>query len=445
MPEDDRQVDALALADEREIRSLGRHRRGALGIESGQAESPTEELADGVDGFLRGILGGVVAHHGNADGVLVESACVCALNCLVEATGTTFEDLAVLVDEGVVADIAPAQRLRVVRVDSADDFGRFGLGVIVATCGVVHGGTTDEVVVRRCGATNRLVGTPLRAGDHVGARVTGDRSGDIAERRVGRRCAGSDEHGADVVDRRSQLLCRIRLVRICCRICRCRLGRSRIHRSRIHRGRIEWSRILLAQWCARRRRGVTEGLLGGGGPVHGCITGGHLDHRNLGYRRDGRTLRRCAPGQRRQQYLHGLGHSDENRFGALLCGRRGGVVGVAVHRRGLEPRAPGSVLELAANLRGRAVQFLGRQRHHAERGVLRDFLDGGTERRASGVRSLGVDRRGRIDPGNRCLRGRVPRRRGGEPGNVRNFDRRDHDRLGQRQVFEIGEPQIRQR
>ncbi len=440
MTEDHRQVDALALADEREIRSLRGHRGGALGIETGLAESPSEELADRIDGLLRGILAGVVAHHGDAHRVLVESACVCALNRLVESTGATFEDLTVLVDEDVVADVAPTERLRVVRVDGSDDLGRFGLGVVVAACGVVHGGTTEEVVDRRCGATDRLIGTPLRAGDDLGACVTGDGSGDVAQCRVDRRRAGGDEHGADVTDRSSQLLGRafrrgFGLGGICCRRfdCRCR-GRG-----------IDRGRILLAQWLARRCRGVAQWLFRSGGGLGRRVGSRQLDDRNLGNRCSREAFGSCTARQRRQQNLHCVGQSDEDRFGALLGRGGSSVVGRAVHRSGLQPRAPGSVLELAANLSGRTVELLGGQGDHAERGVLLDLLDGGTERRAGRIGSLGVHRCRCVHPGNGCLRGRVARRGRGETRDVGNLDRRDHDGIRQRQVLQIGEPKIGQR
>ena len=145
--EDDRQIDCCALRVRRELGALGVHRRSALGIESGHAELPTEELADGVERRLRRLDGGVVAHHRDTGGVLVESTRVCTLNCLVESSCAAFEGLTVLVDEDVVSDVAPAERLCVVGVDRADDAGRFGLRVVVATCGVVNGRATDEVVV----------------------------------------------------------------------------------------------------------------------------------------------------------------------------------------------------------------------------------------------------------------------------------------------------------
>ncbi len=93
---------------------------------------------------------------------------------VVDAAVAPFEDLSVLVDEEVVADVAPAHRLDVVGVDAAHDRGGLVLGIAVRPRGVVDdcgadrrvqvGGHATRSVVREQG----LVGAPLRAADHDG-------------------------------------------------------------------------------------------------------------------------------------------------------------------------------------------------------------------------------------------------------------------------------------
>lgn len=90
-----------------------------------------------------------VADHGNPPGVAVESAGVEPFDRLGEAAGATLEHLAVLVDEGVVRDVTPAQGLAVVSVDGFDYAGGLQRRVVVAPRGVVdHRGTNPPVVLR---------------------------------------------------------------------------------------------------------------------------------------------------------------------------------------------------------------------------------------------------------------------------------------------------------
>ncbi|SIP67049.1 conserved exported hypothetical protein [Mycobacterium tuberculosis] len=83
-------------------------------------QPPAEQPADGSDLDRRGGHIVEVADHGNPPGVAVESAGVEPFDRLGEAAGATLEHLAVLVDEGVVRDVTPAQGLAVVSVDGFD-------------------------------------------------------------------------------------------------------------------------------------------------------------------------------------------------------------------------------------------------------------------------------------------------------------------------------------
>ena len=108
-----------------------------------------------------------VAEHRHTPGVVVEAAGVGTLDGLVHAACAALEDLAVLVDQRVVGDVAPAQRAGVVLVDRPDDPGRVLRRVVVAARGVVHDAGLDPVVVLRFSAPHPLVGAPLRAVDDV--------------------------------------------------------------------------------------------------------------------------------------------------------------------------------------------------------------------------------------------------------------------------------------
>ena len=109
-----------------------------------------------------------VAEHRDAPGVLVESAGVRALDGPVDAARAALEDLAVLVDERVVGDVAPAERAGVVLVDRPDDARRVLGRVVVAARGVVHDAGANAVVVHGASAAHRFVGAPLGAADDVG-------------------------------------------------------------------------------------------------------------------------------------------------------------------------------------------------------------------------------------------------------------------------------------
>src|SRR5699024_12596090 len=92
--------------------------------DAGDRQAPADDRTPRPDGGVGRGDGGGVAHHRGAEGVAVEPAGVGALDVALEPAGAALEGLTVLVDQHVVADIAPAQVARVVRVDAPHDAGR---------------------------------------------------------------------------------------------------------------------------------------------------------------------------------------------------------------------------------------------------------------------------------------------------------------------------------
>ena len=137
--------------------------RPAVGVrDTGSVEEPSGHLAHGVQLGVRGADAAVVAHHGQAHGAGVDAPGVRsdahpAGGCR-HGAGAPLEDGAVLVDEEVVADVAPVQGDRVVVVDAPHDRGGLPGGVVVGSGCVVH----DDV------ARGRVVGVPAHVGG-VGA------------------------------------------------------------------------------------------------------------------------------------------------------------------------------------------------------------------------------------------------------------------------------------
>jgi hypothetical protein len=85
---------------------------------------------------------------------------------LVDTSTAAFEDLAVLVDEEVVADVVPAVVVAVVLGDAQDDSGRVLGRVVVGVDRVVHERHLDLAVAGR--DARRESGPPLVARDHRG-------------------------------------------------------------------------------------------------------------------------------------------------------------------------------------------------------------------------------------------------------------------------------------
>ena len=114
----------------------------------------------------RGACGGrdrgraVVADHRDSDRAGVEPLRVRADHRPGHAAVAAFEDLAVLVDEEVVADVVPTVPLHMVELDRLHDRGRLRLRVRVRSRRVVDDREVDRVRVVGRRATNRLVRVP---------------------------------------------------------------------------------------------------------------------------------------------------------------------------------------------------------------------------------------------------------------------------------------------
>ena len=122
-----------------------------------------------------------------------------ALDRFGEPAGAALEHLAVLVDQCVVGDVAPAQGFAVVGVDGLDDAGRLQRGVVVAARGVVDHRGANPVVVLRGTASQRLVGAPFRSADD-GGRLAGHHDpGRRRPLRFGRCLRRRDEDRGDVL------------------------------------------------------------------------------------------------------------------------------------------------------------------------------------------------------------------------------------------------------
>ena len=87
---------------------------------------------------------------------------------LVQAAVAAFIDGTELIYQYVVADIAPAQGLRMVVVGTAYLCRRLRAGVVIATRGVVQGHGLDAIVVGWLLAALRFVCSPASAGDYLG-------------------------------------------------------------------------------------------------------------------------------------------------------------------------------------------------------------------------------------------------------------------------------------
>ena len=110
----------------------------------------------------------VVADHRHRPGIGVEPASMRSLDGSGDSAESALEDLAVLVDERVVGDVAPPKGPRVVGVDAAHGFRRIGRRVVIVGRGVMHDPRLDLVVIQRCSASHRLISTPLCPADDAG-------------------------------------------------------------------------------------------------------------------------------------------------------------------------------------------------------------------------------------------------------------------------------------
>ncbi len=174
-------------------------------------EPPGEQLHERPPGGVADGRRAVLAEHCDPDRAGVEALRVGADDCLVDPPVAALEDLPVLVDEEVVADVVPAVPLHVVQLDPAHDRGRLGRRVVVRAGGVVDDGEVDAVRDLRRPLADRLVRVPTRSRDDV--RRAGDREPprrgplhgalDVvrAEARHGAACAEANGgRGADPVE-----------------------------------------------------------------------------------------------------------------------------------------------------------------------------------------------------------------------------------------------------
>ena len=162
--EDRRQRDRSAAGDHG-VPPAGRGElHGADRVDVVEVHPPAQQAADRLDLDVGGRHVLEVADHRDAPHVAVEPAGVRSQDILGDSACPPLEDLAVLVHQGVVGDVAPAQGAGVVGVDRPHDR-RGVLGcVVVAARGVVHHGGVNRAAVHRAAAPHRLVGPTARAG-----------------------------------------------------------------------------------------------------------------------------------------------------------------------------------------------------------------------------------------------------------------------------------------
>ena len=113
-------------------------------VDVGDVEAPRQQADERVQRRSGDPRRRVVADHGNTGGAGVEPLRVRADHVALDPAGTAFEDLAVLVDEEVVADVVPAVSADVVQLDPAHDRGGLAPGV-----GVRAGRVMDDRERRR--------------------------------------------------------------------------------------------------------------------------------------------------------------------------------------------------------------------------------------------------------------------------------------------------------
>ena len=144
--------------------AAGDDRQAALARHAVQRELPAEQLGDRRHrGFGdRHVAEG--AEHRDAGGLRVVALRVGADDGLLDPARAAFEDLPVLVDEEVVADVVPPVGVAVVLGDGEHHRGRLVGCVVVGGDGVVHEGQLHHAVVGRRARRHR-VGAPRRAGD----------------------------------------------------------------------------------------------------------------------------------------------------------------------------------------------------------------------------------------------------------------------------------------
>ena len=111
----------------------------AGGIESSLSCLPCGDASNRIEHLCRWLRGFIVTNHGNAPGVAVKATYVSTHDTTLKSAVAAFVDGAVLVNQHVVAHIAPAKSLRVVLEDATNLSGSLSWGVVVVTSSMVQG------------------------------------------------------------------------------------------------------------------------------------------------------------------------------------------------------------------------------------------------------------------------------------------------------------------
>ena len=131
-------------------------------VDVGQVEPPRDQALERLHRRGRRLRRHEVADQRDADAPRVEPERVRADHVPGDAAVPAFVDLAVPVDEEVVADVVPAVRLHVVDVDAAHDRGRLGRRVAVRCRGVMDDRKPDRRRIERMVPPQQLVAAPGR-------------------------------------------------------------------------------------------------------------------------------------------------------------------------------------------------------------------------------------------------------------------------------------------
>ncbi len=162
---DDVERDLSAGGIPRRPAALRGEDRGPVRVAVRQPELPGHHPRDRVDHDRRRGDLVEVADRRHRERVDVEATGVRTDDGAVHAAVPALPEPAEPVDQEVVADVRPVVPLDVVGVDRPQDLRDRRRGVAVGAGGVVHEAGADRGVVRRRGAADRLVGTPLRPGE----------------------------------------------------------------------------------------------------------------------------------------------------------------------------------------------------------------------------------------------------------------------------------------
>src|SRR5699024_2976512 len=100
---------------------------------------PCSDASNRIEHLCRWLRGFIVTNHGNAAGVAVKATYVSTHDTTLQTAIAAFVDGVVLVNQHVVAHIAPAKSLRVVLEDSTNLSGSLSWGVVVVTSSMVQG------------------------------------------------------------------------------------------------------------------------------------------------------------------------------------------------------------------------------------------------------------------------------------------------------------------